>query len=179
MDNNLIILVASYDDVEVAKADADALDELIRQDILNDAAVALIHKDENGKLHHHQDTNAGKALGAVGALGGVIIGALFPPAGLAILGGMLTGGVTLGVVGAAIGHFAGGVSRKDLNALGDMLADGEAAVVVVVNDEGADKADAALAHAARKAQHLLDKGDVEAAFAELDKGAEKAEEALS
>ena len=73
-----------------------------------------------------------------------------------------------------IGHFAGGISRSDLKELGQLLDAGQAAIVAVAVDSTATDVDNALDHAVDKAQKKIDKGDVQAAVAELEKGLDKA-----
>lgn len=178
INKNIVLLVASYDSKEAAEQDLSVLNGMSQQDILDDVAIALIYK-ENGKIKHHQETNAGKALATVGAVGGMIIGAIFPPAGLAVFGGAVAGAAAFGLIAGGIGHFAGGVSRKDLKAIGEALEENEAAILVVAEDEALDAAEHAMDRAAKKAKHSLDKGDVDAAVADVEAGLVKANEDLA
>lgn len=116
---------------------------------------------------------AGVKVGAAeGVVGGAIMGAIFPPAGVALVTDGLVGGASLGT----IGHFAGGLSRGDLKELGALLEDGQAAVVAVGVDAVAEDVDGAVSHAAKKARKDVEKGDVSAALADLEKGVENAAE---
>lgn len=161
-----VAYAAAYDNVDDAKADFDTL----KQAGMRDITAALVRKDADGRVHVHEKTVAGKAAGAAGVIGGVVLGALFPPAGVAVLADAAVGGVALGT----IGHFAGGLSRHDLKELGQLLDVGQAAVLAVGVDAVATDVDSALSHAAKKSQAKLDDGDVDAALAELEKGIEKA-----
>ena len=105
----------------------------------------------------------------MGIVGGAIVGRSFPPAGAAILADAVVGGAVLGT----IGHFAGGLSRKELKELGNLLDEGEAAVIAVAQDAVATDVDKALGKAAKRASAKIDDGDV-AALAEIEKGADKA-----
>lgn len=157
---------AAYDNYDDAAADFATL----KQAGLRHITAALVAKDENGRIHIHEKTFAGKAAGAAGVVGGVALGAIFPPAGVAMLTDAAVGGVALG----AIGHFAGGLSRHDLKQIGGLLEDGQAAVIAVAEDAVVTDIDKALSHAAKKADAKLDDGDVNAALAELEKGVDKA-----
>lgn len=84
------------------------------------------------------------------------------------------GAAGVGVVAGAIGHFAGGVSRADMKELGSYLDNGEAAIVAVAVDAIDTDIDAALTRASKKASKALDKGDVDAAIGDLEKGLDKA-----
>jgi len=72
-----------------------------------------------------------------------------------------------------LGHFAGGVSRKDMKELGAYLEDGEAALVAVAVDAIDTDIDKALTRATKKAGKAIDKGDVAAALEDLEKGLDK------
>lgn len=165
-DASYVAYAAAYDNYDDAKADFATLKEAGLRHI----TAALVRKDENGRVHVHEKTYTGKVAGAVGVVGGVALGALFPPAGIAVLTDAAVGGVALG----AIGHFAGGLSRHDLKELGALMDSGEAAVIAVAEDAVTTDVDNALAHAAKKSQAKLDDGDVDAALAELEKGIDKA-----
>lgn len=165
-DATYVVYAAAYDSVDDAVADFATLKEAGLRHI----TAAVVAKDDNGRIHVHEKTHAGKVAGAVGVIGGAVIGVIFPPAGAAIIGDAVVGGAVLGT----IGHFAGGLSRHDLKDLGALLEDGQAAVIAVAEDAVATDVDNALGHAAKKAQAKLDDGDVDAALAEIEKGADKA-----
>lgn len=167
-DTTYIAYAAAYDNFEDAKEDFKTLKEAGLRHI----TAALVRKDENGRVHVHEKTFAGKAAAGVGIVGGVILGAIFPPAGVAVLTDAAVGGVALG----AIGHFAGGLSRKDLKALGELLDQGDAAVFAVAQDAVDTDVDRALSRATNKASKKIDEGDVDGALAELEKGMDKAAE---
>lgn len=162
-----VVYAAAYDDADSAVADFATLKEAGLRHI----TAAVVVKDENGRVHVHEKTYAGKAAGAVGVIGGAVIGVIFPPAGAAIVADAVIGGAVLGT----IGHFAGGLSRHDLKEVGAMLEDGQAAVFAVGIDEVDTDVDRALSHAAKRATKKLDKGDVEGALGDLAKGLDKAD----
>ena len=161
-----IAYAAAYDSADDAAADFATL----KEDGMRHITAALVVKDANGRVHVHEKTYAGKVAGGVGLVGGAIIGAIFPPAGIAILTDAVVGGAVLGTVG----HFAGGLSRKELKELGNLLDEGQAAVIAVAEDAVATDIDKALGKAAKKASTRIDDGDVAAALAELEKGVDKA-----
>lgn len=165
-DATYVAYAASYDNLDDAKADFKSL----RDAGLRHINAAIVRKDDKGRIHVHEKTFAGKAAGAAGVVGGVIVGAVFPPAGVAILTDAVVGGVGLGL----IGHFAGGLSRHDLKDLGSILEEGEAAVIAVAEDAVDTDIDRTLTHAVKKASTKIDKGDVSAAMEELQKGIDKA-----
>lgn len=173
-DKDYIVFASVYPDIDTALADLAALKEIKRDGEIRDLTAALVIKDDRGRIKVHESTHAGKVAGGVGVVGGAILGAIFPPAGLAVLGGAIVDGAVVGAVAGTIGHFAGGISRGDLKELGAMLDSGQAAIVAVAVDAVSTDVDAALTKAANKASAKLDKGDVDAAVAELEKGLDKA-----
>lgn len=113
-------------------------------------------------------------MAGVGVVAGAIIGAVFPPVGVAVISASVGGAAGVGVVTGAIGQFAGGISRKDMKEFGDYLDAGEAALLDVAVDAVATDIDAALVRASKKASRAIDKGDVDAAVTDLGEGLDKA-----
>ena len=113
-DNPVFVYGAVYADRDDADADYDTLLDLHSADLVGTYDVALVYKDDEGKVHvtkHEKPTQHGAWTGAaVGALVGII----FPPA---ILGSALVGAAA----GGGIGHVMGGMSRGDAKELGDYL----------------------------------------------------------
>lgn len=170
-DKTYVLFAATYDTADDAVNDFAELKIINESREIKDLTAALIVKDADGKLHTHETTHAGKVGAGVGVVGGAIVGALFPPAGLAILGGAVAGGAVLG----SIGHFAGGISRKDIKELDPLLDAGQAAIIAVAVDAVDTDVDKALTRAVKKANKAIDKGDVSAALEALEGGADKAD----
>ncbi len=81
MADNYKAYAAVYDDVDAAEADFDSL----REAGLRDITAALVTKSESGRIHIHQKTHAGKVGALCVAVSGAILGAIFPPAGVALV----------------------------------------------------------------------------------------------
>ena len=174
MDKTYVVYAASYASKEDAQADLEALRLIQAAGEIRDLTAALVSRNDKGRLHVHETTHGGKVAGGVGVIAGAILGAVFPPAGMAVIGAAVAGGAGLGVIAGAIGHFSGGISRKDMKELGEFLDDGEAALVAVAVDAVATDVDKALTRATKKASKAVDEGDLEAAVADLEKGLDKA-----
>ena len=114
--------------------------DLHADDLVGSYDVALVYKDDEGKVHvtkHEKPTQHGAWTGAaVGALVGII----FPPS---ILGAAVVGAAA----GGGIGHIFGGVSRGDAKELGEHLDSGQAALVVIGKSRVQEQLDKALTHA--------------------------------
>jgi uncharacterized membrane protein len=124
--DTLFVLAASYNDVQAAKNDYEAIKELYRiAGIGHDFDASVIQRDADGKSHviskHEESTRHGLKWGlAIGAAC-----AVFPAIGL--IGGMAVGGA----IGAAVGHVKGGMSNTDLKQIADTLNKGQAGLIVV------------------------------------------------
>jgi len=165
-DRPVFIYAATYASTDDAWADYDILLDLHAEKLVGTYDAAVISKDNNGKVHvnkHEKATQHGAWGGiAVGAL----VGVLFPPS---VLGAAAVGGV----VGGLGGHFKKGVSRGDAKELGEMLEEGEAALVVIGESRVEEQLDKALTHAGKSIEKELDadskefKTELEAAEKEL------------
>ena len=173
-DKTYVLFAASYASKEDATADLKALKEIKSEGEIRDLTAAIVSKNDKGRLHVHETTHAGKVAAGVGIVAGAIIGAVFPPAGIAVVAAAAGGAAGVGVVAGTIGHFTGGISRKDMKELGEYLDNGEAALLAVAVNAVATDIDSALTHSTKKASKAIDKGDVDAAITDLQKGLDKA-----
>jgi uncharacterized membrane protein len=157
-DNPVFIYAAVYDSVDDAKADLEALKQLHRDDVVGTYDAAVITKNEEGKVdivdRIEKPTEHG---GWAGLAVGALLGLIYPPAMLATA---LVGAGT----GALIGHLEGGISRSDLDEIGQTLEEGEAALVVV----GEATIERAVEEATKRAKKELKK-EVNADAREMDK----------
>ncbi len=148
-DEPVFLFIATYDNEEDAKTDYEAVKALHKENMIGTYDAAVITKGENGKVHvnkHEKPTQHGAWTGvAVGA----VIGILFPP-------GLIIGAAAGGLVGGAIGHFWKGMSRKDVKELGEMLDDGEAALLIVGEASLQKYVTAELKHARKQAVREID-----------------------
>lgn len=133
-DKTFVMYAASYDSQQDALHDLKALKEIKSSGEIRDLTAAVVSKNDKGKLHVHETTHAGKVAAGLGVVAGAIIGAVFPPAGIAVISAAVGGAAGVGVVAGAIGHFASGISRKDMKELGEYLDAGEAALLAVAVD---------------------------------------------
>jgi uncharacterized membrane protein len=161
--NPVFVYAATYASEEDALADYDTLLELHEEELVGTYDVAIITKDAEGKVHvekHEKPTQHGAWTGiAVGA----VVGILFPPS---IIGAAAVGGLAGGV----IGHLAHGMSRSDMNELGDLLDQGQAALVVIGESRVQEQLDKVLT----RSQKSIEK-ETEADSKELEQELKKAE----
>src|SRR3954464_13505487 len=137
----LYVMAASYDSVDEAVADYEAVKALYYEVKTSDEFdAAVIAKNDDGKVDiikkHEQPTRHGAAHGLGWGLAAGAVAALFPAIG--ILGALTVGGGAGASIGAVSGHVSGGMRRDDLKELGDVLDEGEAGLIVVYATNFAD-----------------------------------------
>ncbi len=124
-DNPVFLYAGEYESVEDARADLEALKELHRDHAVGTYDAAVVTKTEEGNVEIvdkiEKPTQHG---GWTGLAVGAAIGLIFPP-------GILLGGLVGAGAGALIGHLHGGMSRQDVKDVGELLDNGEAALIVV------------------------------------------------
>jgi len=148
-DDQVFVYAAVYADRADADADYDTLLDLHSADLVGSYDVALVYRDDDGKVHvtkHEKPTQHGAWTGAaVGALVGII----FPPS---ILGAAVVGAAA----GGGIGHALGGMSRGDAKDLGEQLDAGQAALVVIGRSRVREQLDKALKRAQKSEEREID-----------------------
>ena len=148
-DDPVFVYAAVYADRADADADYDTLLDLHSADLVGTYDVALVYKDDEGKVHvtkHEKPTQHGAWTGAaVGALVGII----FPPS---IIGAAVVGAAA----GGGLGHIFGGMSRGDAKELGEHLDSGQAALVVIGKSRLQEQLDKALTHAEKSEEREVE-----------------------
>jgi uncharacterized membrane protein len=145
----IFVYAAVYGDKADAEADYDALLELHAAKLVGTYDVALINKDANGKVHvdkHEKPTQHG-AWG--GAAVGALVGIIFPPA---VIGSAVVGAAA----GGLGGHLKEGMSRADCKELGEMLEDGQAALIVIGESRVEEQLEKVLTRATKTIEKELD-----------------------
>lgn len=130
------VVVAAFHEEATAVQVADALKKAKKQNQLSYRNMAVIRKDETGKVKVKEsgDLSAGPGAG-VGALVGGVFGLLAGPAGLAAGTAV---GAAIGGTGAAL--IDSGLDNKRLQQIGDVLQPGNSAIIAVFEEVKVDKA---------------------------------------
>jgi uncharacterized membrane protein len=142
MRDTLYVMAAAYDEVDDALAAYGAIEGAWRDfSGSHDFDATVIAKDESGTVQivrrHDEPTRHGSATGLNWGLAVGAVAALFPAVG--ILGALAVGAGSGAALGAVAGHAGGALSREDLKALGEVLDQGDAGLVVVYPPEMADR----------------------------------------
>ena len=164
-DRPVFIYAATYATPDDAEADSEGLLELHEAELVGTYDVAIIDKDAEGKVHVEKHEKPTQHVAWTGIGVGAVVGILFPPS---IIGAAAVGGLTGGV----IGHLARGMSRDDMKELGDLLDEGQAALIVVGESRVQEQLDKALT----RAQKSIEK-EIDADSKELEREIKGAEEA--
>jgi len=148
-DRPVFIYVATYPDLASAEADYDALLELHAAKLVGTYDVALVSKDEDGKVHvrkHEKPTQHG-------AWGGIAVGAVI---GIIAAPAVIPAALVGGIIGGIGGHLKGGFSRDDVKELGDLLEAGEASLFVVGESRVEEELDKILTRAEKTVEKEID-----------------------
>ncbi len=165
-DQSVFLYVGVYDNPVFAREDLEVVRDLHAAKIIGTYDAAVATKEADGRVTVSKWEKPTQHGAWTGIAAGAVVGILFPPS---ILGMAALGGIT----GGLIGHFHGGMSRKDVKELGELLDSGEAALIVV----GRDKLDEQLQKAGLKAQKQIEK-ELKIDAKELDKQLAAAEKEL-
>jgi uncharacterized membrane protein len=122
--DGLVLFVGTYSDEAAARADYEVFKGLHQAGAIGTYDAAVMTKDQSGKVHVNKDELATRHGAWGGAAAGAVIGILFPPS---LIGTALVGAA----VGGVSGHLWRGMSRADVKELGEIIDNGEAALVVV------------------------------------------------
>jgi uncharacterized membrane protein len=159
-DEPVFLYLATYDGEEAAREDYNVLKELHATGVVGTYDAAVITKDDDGKVHvdkHEKPTQHGAWTGAgVGA----VLGILFPPS-------ILGSAIVAGAAGGLVGHVWRGLSRGDVKELGELLDEGQAALLVIGRDQLEETLDRELKRATKRLNKEID-ADAKAFEKELE-----------
>jgi uncharacterized membrane protein len=148
-DRPVFIYAATYAERSDAEADYDTLLDLHAAKLVGTYDVALITKDLDGKVHVHKHEKPTQHGAWTGIAVGAVVGILFPPS---VVGAAVVGGTAGGVVG----HLRKGMSRGDAKELGDLLDEGQAALIVIGESRLREQLDKALTRAEKTIEKEID-----------------------
>lgn len=145
---DVFVFIATYDSVDDAKIDYDAVEGLHVEGVIGTYDAALVEKDTEGKVHIHKREKPTQYGTWTGIGVGALVGILFPPS-------IAVSAAVGGVAGGLIGHLWRGMSRKDMKDLGEVLDAGTAALIVVGRSKLSEKIAKATAHAQKTAEKKM------------------------
>jgi uncharacterized membrane protein len=144
--DGVFIFIGTYPDEPSARADYNVVKELHLAGAIGTYDAAVVTKDKDGKVHANKDELANRHGAWGGAAAGAVVGILFPPS-------IIATAIVGAAVGGVSGHLWRGMSRGDVKEFGDLIDQGEAALVIV----GETTLQAALDKAVLKAEKQVAK----------------------
>ena len=163
----VFIYIGTYPSEAAARDDYDVVKDLHASGAVGTYDAAVVTKDDAGKVHVNKDEMATRHGAWGGAAVGAVVGILFPPS-------LIAGAADGAAAGGVGGHVWRGMSRSDVKELGDVIDDGQAALVIV----GESKVEQAVEKAGLKAEKHVAK-ELDVSPKDIDKAVQEAAGALS
>jgi uncharacterized membrane protein len=149
------LYIAAYGDADAAQGDFDGLKELVRDGVIFVEVAVLVSRDAEGKLTVNENAHEVAKGGMVGALGGFVLGLIFP-----------AGVIAATVVGGAAGAGIGGLTshhREIKKELEDVLPPDSSGIVAIFDEVWVAQVEKALAKAEKIDKEQVDRESVEKA----------------
>jgi uncharacterized membrane protein len=121
---SVFLYLGTYPNEAEAQADYELVKDLRALGAVGGYDAAVVTKDAEGKVHVNKDETSTRRGTWGGIVAGAVVGVLFPPS-------ILAAAAVGGAVGGVGGHLWKGMSRSDVKELGEMIDEGEAALIVV------------------------------------------------
>ena len=145
------LYIAAYGDGSAAEEAWNAVRLLAADKVIEVEALALVNRDSDGKIHV-KDTSHETGIGAtIGAVGGALVGLIFPPS-------LLATAALGGAIGAGTGAVVDRVSKRRITAdVESTLIPGGSGILVIFDEQWVDQVEQALRNADTiKRDHLHD-----------------------
>jgi uncharacterized membrane protein len=144
------LYVAAYDDPGAARGDWDAIKQLAQDDVIKVDGLILVSRRYDGKIHVDDDFHQARRGAGWGAVGGAVIGLIFPPSLLA--GAVVGAGVGAGA-GALLSHGEKAEIKADVE---DTLPLNSSGIVAFFEEQWADEVQKALSNASNVTKEKVD-----------------------
>ena len=164
--DGVFLFIGTYPNEADARDDYDAVKDLHAVGAVGNYDAAVVTKDGEGKVHVNKDETETRKFAWGGAGVGAVLGILFPPS---IIGTAVVGAA----IGGASGHLWKGMSRADVKEFGEIIDEGQAALVII----GELTIEAAVDKAVKKAKKQVAK-ELDISVKDLDKELEAAAKEL-
>ena len=144
------LYIAAYDDPDAARGDWDTIKELAKDDTIKVDGLILVSRRADGKIHVDDDFHETRKGATWGAVGGAVVGLIFPPALLASA-----------AVGAGIGAGAGALvshaQKEEIKAdVDDTLPVNSSGIVAIFEERWEGDIDNALSNASNVTKEKVD-----------------------
>ena len=138
-DKPVTFAVATYANREGAEQDFDAIWGIKHEGQLDHLAIAIVTKDEDGKLQVDRHDTSAKHLAWGGGILGAAATVISAPLGIVFLGPLAVSAAVWAGVGGLVGHFWKNIPKDQLAKMDAILESGDYGLVIVaVNPKGVD-----------------------------------------
>jgi uncharacterized membrane protein len=149
----LDLYIAAYSDESAAQQDWDGLKQLAKDKVITIDGLVLVSRDLDGKIHVKDNAHEAGLGAAIGAVGGAIVGLIFPPS-------ILAAAVVGGGIGAGAGAITDLIQKRNVKAdLEEVLVPGSSGIVALFEERWAADVEKALAKADKAERHELSAKD--------------------
>ena len=145
------LYIAAYADPDAARGDWDALKQLAKDDAIKVDGLVLVSRRSDGKIHVDDDFHETAKGAGWGAVGGAVLGLIFPPT-------LLAGAVVGAGVGAGVGGLLSHSQKKAIKAdIEEALPLNSSGIVALFEEGSAASVDKTLSNADSVKKEEVDK----------------------
>jgi uncharacterized membrane protein len=144
------LYVAAYSDPDAARDDWNVIKQLAEDDVIKVDGLILVSRRYDGKIHVDDDFHTARRGAAWGAVGGAVIGLIFPPTLLA--GAAVGAGLGLGA-GKLLSHGAKAEIRANVE---EALPLNSSGIVALFEERWVTDVDKAMSHADKVTKEQVD-----------------------
>ena len=144
------LYIAAYDDPDAARIDWDAIKQLAQDDVIEVDGLVLVSRRDDGKIHVDDDFHEVARGAGWGAVGGAVVGLIFPPALLA--SAAVGAGIGAGT-GALVSHGEKAAIKADVE---DTLPPNSSGIVALFEEQWVENVDKALSNASNVTKQEVD-----------------------
>ena len=158
----LELYIAAYPDSSSAEEVWNALKQSAHDKSIAVEALALVNRDDDGKVHVKDTTRETGVGAAIGAVGGAVVGLIFPPA-------LIASAVVGAGIGAGTGKVVDRVSKQKIKENVEWIVEpGQSGIVILFHPQSTADVEKELAKAARIVrEHIEEDDDTEEAQADI------------
>src|SRR5437763_1915595 len=150
------LYIAAYPDPQAAQEDWDAIKQLASDDVIKVDGLILVSRDADGKITVKDDFHTARKGAKWGAIGGAVVGLVFPPA---ILAGALVGAGA----GLGIGGLKAHGQKKEIKAdVEDALPPNSSGIVALFDEVWAVEGDKVITNASSVTKDQVDEKSAKA-----------------
>jgi uncharacterized membrane protein len=149
------LYIAAYQNPDAARGDWDSIKQLAEDDVIKVDGLVLVSRRSDGKIHVDDDFHTAAKGAGWGAVGGAVVGLIFPPS-------LLAGAA----VGAGVGLAAGGIKshheKAEIKAdVEDTLPLNSSGIVALFEESWVTDVERSLAQADSVTKHQVDPDSAE------------------